>query len=96
LQQIGSGTINLSGDGPDEYFSKLFSGGSRYGLYIGGTIIKIKKIKINLTPIQWLGYLAEGLEEFIPEQIKAFDEICGELGEVLTTAEILTAENSDF
>lgn len=75
-QQIGSGTIDLSGGGPDEYFAKILNGGSTCGLYIG-------EPKVGLTPIQWLSYLAEGLRELIPEQIKAFDEICGDLAVAL-------------
>ena len=70
--QIGSGTIDLSDDGVDEYFSRIMNGGNTCGLYIG-------EPNIGLTPLQWLAYLADELSEVIPEQIRAFDEICEEL-----------------
>lgn len=77
--QIGSGTIDFSDDDHEEYFRKVFTGEKPLlSLYIGNP-------NINVTPLQWLTYLAEGLGDVIPEQIKAFDYICYELAMVITS-----------
>lgn len=70
VTEIGSGSIDWYGvtSGP---FSPE-NAQSLQELYIGSH-------HAHLTPLQWLSYLSDGIETVIPEQRKAFDDICEEL-----------------
>ncbi len=73
LTEVGSGSIDLNGV-TQESFS-LESALELQELYIGNP-------RIGMTPLQWLAYLAEGIDEVIPEQVECFDEICKELTKI--------------
>ncbi len=67
IQELGSGSIDLAG-ATQEPFS-IEGAMSLQELYIGNP-------RTNLSPLQWLMYLAEGIQAVVPEQRKVFDEIC--------------------
>lgn len=71
IQEIGSGSIDFLWVVTKKEFS-IESAMSLLELYIGNP-------KLGITPLQWLFYLSEGLGKLIPEQIKAFDDFCGEI-----------------
>ena len=79
VREIGSGSIDLAGVSKGEF--SMEDALSLQELYIGNP-------HRNITPLQWLTYLADGLSNLLPEQVRVFDEICGDLYLMATAAEI--------
>lgn len=73
LTQLGSGSIDFAGVISGEF--SMEAAMSLQEIYIGNP-------KLGITPLQWLFYLSEGLGKLKPEQIKAFDDFCGEIARI--------------
>ncbi len=69
LRQIGSSSIDFSGVTNGEF--SIEAAMLLQELYIGNP-------KLGIEPLNWLFYLSEGVGKLIPEQIKAFDEVCAD------------------
>lgn len=69
IQELGSGSIDFAGVTRGAF--TIEAARSLQELYIGNP-------RKGLTPLLWLAYLAEGIQNVLPEQVNAFDEICGE------------------
>lgn len=76
VTEIGSNCIDVNG-----VTKKPFTHESAFSLqsiYIGNPKTKLK-------PLTWLYYLAKGIDNIIPEQLKYFDGFCGEIAKIEET-----------
>ena len=78
LVEIGSSSIDLAGVtmGPFSIENAL----RLQELHIGSRLN-------NVSPLQWLTYLSDGLDKVDPEQVVAFDGVCAEFATASTAVE---------
>ncbi len=67
IQEIGSSSIDVAGVTIKPF--SVENALSLQELHIGSR-------RSNVSPLQWLTYLADGLDKVTPEQIKIFNDIC--------------------